>query len=117
MNRLTRNSKGSYYALAACLMFLITGWMFLARLGIQNDEALFANGIFKPYAVASVLRIGHSRLPLMLMSYLGTLKSWIYRPVFQLFGTGVQAMRAPMLLAGACSIWLFYLLLRRIAGV
>ena len=30
------------------------------------------------------------------MSYLGTLKSWIYRPVFQLFGTGVSAMRAPM---------------------
>ncbi|MCU1233461.1 MAG: hypothetical protein JWP63_1428 [Candidatus Solibacter sp.] len=116
MNRLTRFSKASYYALAACLLFLLTGWMFLARLGIQNDEALFANGIFKPYAVASVLRIGHSRLPLMLMSYLGTLKSWIYRPVFQLFGTGVHAMRAPMLLAGVASVWLFYLLLRRVAG-
>ena len=52
----------------------------------------------------------------MLMSYLGTLKSWIYRPIFQLFGTGVSAMRVPMLLAGAASVWLFYLLLRRIAG-
>ena len=53
---------------------------------------------------------------MMLMSYLGTVKSWIYRPIFQVFGSGVAAMRFPMLLAGVASIWLFYLLLRRAAG-
>ena len=52
----------------------------------------------------------------MLMSYVGTLKSWIYTPIFQLFGTDVMSMRVPVLLAGAASIWLLYLLLRRIAG-
>jgi len=116
MNRLTRIRKFSYCALAACALFLTAGWFFLARLGVQNDEALFANGIYKPYAVAYVYQIGHSRIPLMLMSYLGTLKSWIYRPIFQVFGAGMEAMRAPMLLAGAASVWLFYLLLRRLAG-
>jgi 4-amino-4-deoxy-L-arabinose transferase-like glycosyltransferase len=116
MNRLTRNSRYSLVAVAACLLFLIAGWQFLARLGIQNDEALFANGIYKPYAVAYVYQIGHSRLPLMLMSYLGTVKSWVYRPIFQVFGAGVEAMRAPMLLAGMASVWVFYLLLRRLAG-
>jgi 4-amino-4-deoxy-L-arabinose transferase-like glycosyltransferase len=116
MNRLTSISKSCYCALAACTLFLVTGSFFLARLGVQNDEALFANGIYKPYAVAYTFQIGHSRLPLMLMSYLGTLKSWMYRPIFQVFGTGMAAMRAPMLLAGAASIWAFYLLLRRIAG-
>ena len=116
MIRLTRILKFRLAALAACLLFCGSGAAFLSLLGLQNDEALFANGIFKPYAVADVLRIGHSTLPLMLMSYLGTLKSWIYRPIFQLFGTGVVAMRLPMLLAGAASIWIFYILLRRIAG-
>jgi 4-amino-4-deoxy-L-arabinose transferase-like glycosyltransferase len=116
MNRLTRLSRTSYCALAACALFLVLGWQFLARLGIQNDEALFANGIYKPYAVAYIYNVGHSRLPLMLMSYLGTLKSWIYRPIFQVFGAGIEAMRAPMLLAGTASVWLFYLLLRRLAG-
>jgi 4-amino-4-deoxy-L-arabinose transferase-like glycosyltransferase len=116
MNRLTSISKASFSALAACALFLVTGWVFLARLGVQNDEALFANGIYKPYAVAYVYQIGHSRLPLMLMSYLGTLKSWIYRPIFLVFGPGIRAMRAPMLLAGVASIWLFYLLLRRVGG-
>ena len=116
MNLLTRILNFRFPALAACLLFLLSGSAFVSRLGIQNDEALFANGIFKPYAVAYIYPYGRSGLPLMLMSYLGTLKSWIYRPIFQAFGTGVSAMRIPMLLAGAASVWLFYLLLDRIAG-
>jgi 4-amino-4-deoxy-L-arabinose transferase-like glycosyltransferase len=103
-------------AAAACVLFLLTGASFVSHLGLQNDESLFANAIFKPYAVAYSFRIGHSTLPFMLMSYLGTLKAWIYRPVFGLFGTGTVALRGPMLLAGAASVWLFYLLLRPASG-
>jgi 4-amino-4-deoxy-L-arabinose transferase-like glycosyltransferase len=114
--RLTRILNFRFSALAACLLFFVTGSAFVSLLGIQNDEALFANGIFKPYAVAYKYPWGRNGLPLMLMSYLGTLKSWIYRPIFQWFGVGVSAVRVPMLLAGAASVWLFYLLLRRAAG-
>jgi 4-amino-4-deoxy-L-arabinose transferase-like glycosyltransferase len=114
--RLTRILNFRFSALAACLLFFVTGSAFVSLLGIQNDEALFANGIFKPYAVAYKYPWGRNGLPLMLMSYLGTLKSWIYRPIFQWFGVGVSAARVPMLLAGAASVWLFYLLLRRAAG-
>ena len=116
MIRLTRILNFRFSALAACLLFFVTGSAFVSLLGIQNDEALFANGIFKPYAVAYKYPWGRNGLPLMLMSYLGTLKSWIYRPIFQWFGVGVSAARVPMLLAGAASVWLFYLLLRRAAG-
>lgn len=116
MIRITRILNNRWPALAACLLFCATGGGFLSLLGLQNDESLFANAVFKPYAVAYTFGVAHSRLPLMLMSYLGTLKSWIYRPVFQLFGTGVFAMRAPMLLAGTVSVWFFYLFLRRAAG-
>jgi 4-amino-4-deoxy-L-arabinose transferase-like glycosyltransferase len=52
----------------------------------------------------------------MQMSYLGTLKAWIYNPIFRVFGTGVSALRDPVLLAGVASVWLFFLLLRRVAG-
>ena len=116
MIRLTRNLNFRFSALAACLLFFLTGSAFVSRLGIQNDEALFANGIFKPYAVAYKYPWGRAGLPLMLMSYLGTLKSWLYRPIFQWFGVGVSVVRLPMLLAGAASVWLFYRLLRRVAG-
>jgi hypothetical protein len=107
--------KSSYYALAACLFFFCTGRCFLPHLGLQNDEALFGAAIFEPRA-GYMIKLAHSRLPIMMMSYLGTLKSWIYAPIVGTFGTGVSALRDPMLLAGVASVWLFYLLLRRIAG-
>lgn len=52
----------------------------------------------------------------MMMTYLGTLKSLLYKPLLRWFGTGVWSVREPMLLAGAVSVWLFYRLLRRTAG-
>ncbi|HWB86128.1 MAG TPA: glycosyltransferase family 39 protein [Bryobacteraceae bacterium] len=52
----------------------------------------------------------------MMMSYLGTLKSWLYRPILRIFGPTVFAVRLPVVLAGAFTVWLFYLLLRRISG-
>lgn len=52
----------------------------------------------------------------MLMSYVGALKSWIYGPILRVFGISLFTLRVPMLLAGTASIWLFFLLLRRIAG-
>ncbi len=53
----------------------------------------------------------------MAMSYLGCLKILLYRPIFGLFGTGAYAVREPALVMGAASVWLFFLLLRRIAGL
>jgi 4-amino-4-deoxy-L-arabinose transferase-like glycosyltransferase len=117
VNRISKILNFRLSALAACLLFLLTGCALVSLLGIQNDESLFANGIFKPYAVAYKYPWGHAGLPVMLMSYLGALKSWIYRPIFQQFGIGVWTMRLPMLLAGAATVWLFYVLLRRVAGL
>jgi 4-amino-4-deoxy-L-arabinose transferase-like glycosyltransferase len=107
---------GSLCAWAACIFFFLAGLAFLPHLGVQNDEALFASVLYQPRAAAFFLHIGHSTVPLMLMSYLGTLKAWVYSPIFRVFGTGVWALRAPVLLAGVASVWLFFLLLRRVAG-
>ena len=125
MTRLTTTLNLRYYAsttlgrigaLASCCLFLASGLAFLPYLGLQNDEALFADALFEPKSVAYLVKIGHSRFPLMLMTYLGTVKSWTYRPIFHLFGTGIWTIRIPMLLAGTASVWLFYLFLRKIAG-
>ena len=115
MKRIAQAPKTRYFAALCCLLFLVTGWIFLPHLGLQNDEALFAGPLFPPKA-AEVVKIGHSHIPLMLMSYLGTLKSLLYRPVFLLAGTGILATRTPMLFAGVAGLWLFYLFLRRAAG-
>jgi 4-amino-4-deoxy-L-arabinose transferase-like glycosyltransferase len=108
-----------FYALPAvigCLFFLFAGLLFLPRIGIEGDEALFAEVFLKPYGEAYTVHVGHSRIPLMLMTYIGTVKSWLYRPLMSIFGTGLTVLRLPMLLAGVASVWLFFLLLQRIAG-
>ena len=112
----TYRLRYSSAALAVCIFFFIAGLIFLPLLGIEDDESLFAQAIYPPRGELYSLRIGHSHLPLMLMSYLGTLKAWLYQPIFRVFGAGIFAFRVPALLAGACSVFLFYLLLRRISG-
>jgi hypothetical protein len=103
-------------AWVACLFFISAGHLFVPLLGIEHDEALFANAIFTPRAELYSIRVGSLDIPIMLMSYLGALKTWIYLPIFKLWGTGLASLREPMLVTGAASLVLFYLLLRRIAG-
>jgi 4-amino-4-deoxy-L-arabinose transferase-like glycosyltransferase len=80
------------------------------------DEALFGDVFFEPWGGSYSYHLGHIKLPFMMLPYLGTLKSWLFRPLFLAFGANVQSVRIPAVLAGAASIWLFYLLLRRLAG-
>ena len=101
----------------ASIFFFLAGQPFIGGLGIQTDEALFAVPDFEPRAALYSVTIGHSQISLMLMSYLGCVKTLLYRPIFRLFGTGAYAVREPALLMGAASVWLFFLLLRRIAGL
>ena len=103
-------------ALAGCLYFFLAGLLFLPQIGIENDEALFAGTFLKPYGEAYTVWVGHSRIPLMVMTYIGTLKAWLYRPLFKIYGTSLTALRLPMILAGVAGVWLFFRLLDRIAG-
>ena len=104
-------------ALIGCLFFFLAGLAYLTKIGIENDEAIFAGVFLKPYGGAYTIRIGHSRIPLMVMTYIGTLKAWLYRPLMSIFGTGAMVLRLPMLVAGVASVWLFFRLLYRIAGL
>jgi len=98
------------------MVFFLTGVAFLPHLGIQNDEALFSSPLYQPKSWLYAITPFHWRIPLLLMSYLGTLKSWLYRPILNMFGVTVMTIRLPMVAAGALSVWCFFLLLRRIAG-
>jgi Dolichyl-phosphate-mannose-protein mannosyltransferase len=104
-------------ALLATFFFILSGQPFIGLLGIQNDEALFAGPIYEPLEALYAWPLPHHRqIPIMLMSYLGCLKTLIFTPIFKLFGNGAYAVREPALIFGAASVWLFFLLLRRVAG-
>lgn len=100
----------------ACSFFFFAGLAFIPHIGIEGDEPLFATAIYPPRSELYSIQIGQAHVPVMLMSYVGALKSWIYRPILNAFGAGPITLRVPMLLAGVASLWLFFLLLRRIAG-
>ena len=110
------NTRGSHIAVSACIAFFIAGQLFIPLLGIEDDESLFASPILAPKAWEYVLHLGRSQIALMMMSYLGTLKTLLYKPLLRWFGAGIWTVREPVVIAGAASLWLFYLLLRRTAG-
>ena len=75
---------------------------------------MFALPLWLPMESRFEIRIFHHDLALMIASYLGTLKTCIYWPIFKFVGSGPFAVRVPMLLAGATSIHFFFKLLLRI---
>ena len=77
----------------ASIFFFLAGQPFVTRLGIQNDEALFATPVVAPGAALYSCHIGHFQIPIMLMSYLGCLKTLLFRPILRFFGAGVYRSR------------------------
>jgi hypothetical protein len=111
-----RKQISNWPALAACLFFFAAGRVFIPHLGIQNDEALFAGAYYQPTAGCRFVEIFSFRIPVMLMAYLGTLKAFLYSRLDHWMRPTVSSIRTPMVLAGVVTLWLFYLLLRRISG-
>lgn len=102
--------------LLVCLAFLLMGMPFVRRLGIEADEALIGNGIYERGAPWYSWNIFGAEIPVMILTYLGALKTWIYDGLFLIWEPGAVSLRLPMMLVGAVTIWVFYLLLARIAG-
>jgi 4-amino-4-deoxy-L-arabinose transferase-like glycosyltransferase len=105
-----------FLVLLSCIFFLCAGLLLAPLIGIEGDEPLFVQAMYAPRVELYTVELRQHKIPLMLMTYVGTLKSWIYTPIFRVFGSGVMSLRVPVLLAGAATLWLLYLLLRRIAG-
>jgi 4-amino-4-deoxy-L-arabinose transferase-like glycosyltransferase len=117
---LARIRPAPLVALFFSIFFILEGIVFIPYVGLQNDEAFFAAAILRPIGVAHATRLfgflEHHRFPTMLLSYLGTLKAVIYKPIFAVFGTSIWSVRLPVLLFGALTVWLFFVFVRHIAG-
>ncbi len=98
------------------LYFFAAGLLLVPYPGIEDDEALFAGAIYMPEGMEAKVRLFGRPVATMIMSYLGTLKAWLYAPIFAVFGPSVYTLRLPALAVGAGSLWLFYRLLDRVHG-
>jgi hypothetical protein len=70
-------------------------------------------GNYYPQGIGWSVQAFGFHIPLMQMSYLGSLKAWLYAPLFAVWPPSAASVRFPMLLAGAATLWLLYLLLRQ----
>ncbi|MDP3001191.1 MAG: glycosyltransferase family 39 protein [Bryobacterales bacterium] len=100
----------------ACGFFFLAGLAFVPLPGIQNDEALFSAPLYESAYEYRVLIVFHRKISLLLMSYLGALKTWIYWLVFNIARPSVWSVRLPMLIAGTLTVWLFWRLAERLGG-
>lgn len=104
-------------ALLLCACFVLAGLWFLPYPGAQYDELLFLNGVLRPEVAEFWVELPWAgRVPTMQMSYLGTLKALVYRPISRVWGLNDWTLRVPVLLLGAASVWLFFLAARRLGG-
>jgi 4-amino-4-deoxy-L-arabinose transferase-like glycosyltransferase len=97
----------------SALIFFLSGCVILPYPGLQNDEVIFAPADYRVPG-SSVFHVFHERVPLMLMSYLGALKSWLYAGLLDVFPPTCWTVRLPVLLLGALSVWLLVELLETI---
>jgi hypothetical protein len=102
--------------IALSLLFVAAGLLFARRLGIETDEAMLANGIYDHGAPLYSWRIGGFEIPVMLITYLGALKTWLYNPYFAIWTPSAVSLRLPAILAGAGTLWLFFIFVDRVAG-
>jgi hypothetical protein len=101
-------------AAAFCVCFVILGSLWISEVGLQNDEVLFSAGIYPPLGEA--VSIFKKPFPMMIMTYVGTLKSLVYTPIFRIWEPSAVSVRFPAVLIGALTVWLFYRLVKQTMG-
>jgi hypothetical protein len=106
-----------WHAAVLPLLFFCLGLLLLPLMGLQDDEVYFGIAVYHlPSATVFDTHIFNHEIPLMMLSYLGALKSLIYIPIFDRIRPTYLTVRLPMLLLAAFTIWLFIWLLERMHG-
>ncbi len=100
----------------ACATFLALAIVVIPLPGIQNDEALFTTPLYE--ASVPSLSIGrHShQIQVMVLSYLGELKTLIYASILRVFPASVWSLRLPAVFFCLGTIILTWMYTRRVAG-
>jgi len=102
--------------IAVAAAFVAAGMLFVPRLGIEADEAIVANGLYDHGSAWYSWNIAGSEVPVMLISYLGAVKTWFYKGLFIFAAPRPIVLRLPMLIFAAGTLWLFFELLDRTIG-
>ena len=90
---------------------------FLPMPGIQEDEALFLLPFLHGHSPLYSWTVGNMRVPLMLADYIGTLKTWLYWPIFRIWQPSIWTIRLPVCFFSLLTVWILAEFLKRAVGV
>jgi 4-amino-4-deoxy-L-arabinose transferase-like glycosyltransferase len=107
------NKTAEIAVFATAVLFFLVCVAFVPIIGIQNDEALFATSQYGPIQKEFRLRAFKHDVPLMVMTYLGALKTWVFAAIFSIFSPSIWSIRVPPALIGSVTIILFSILLTK----
>lgn len=102
-----------HMVLFLCLFSFGMGLSYLPLPGLQYDEILFLHPYLNDWSLFRA-RIEDISIPLMLMSYVGALKTLLYWPLYHWLPPSVWTVRLPMLLLSCVNVWLIFRLGRRL---
>ena len=88
----------------------------LPQPGLEVDEVLFISALQHPDHTAYSRFWFHHRVPLMLLSYVGALKSWLFAPLYAAGWLNVWSIRLPALVLAAVTILLLAWLAKELGG-
>src|SRR5215831_14098493 len=100
----------------AALCFASLSLAILPYPGLQNDELFFTGPLYTPDETWFSVSAWGTKIPFMLTSYSGALKTWVYAALFEFFAPSRWSVRVPMIFAGVATIWLTWIWTRRVAG-
>jgi 4-amino-4-deoxy-L-arabinose transferase-like glycosyltransferase len=99
------------------ILFVLMGIILIQYPGLDGDELLFARPYFGQIDGGThFMHVFRYQPDVMVLSYVGALKTFLYWPLFWIFRSSVYLVRLPMVLAGAATIVIFYKWAGRLAG-
>jgi hypothetical protein len=102
--------------LISLVIFVSVSALDIRSPGLYYDEALFVNSALGGVTDLFVYK-RFAEIPVMIMPYIGALKSWLYYPIFKLFGVDLITIRLPVILLGALSLGLTWRYVQKQFGV
>ena len=108
--------KREFLGLWFALLFILLGFPFLRQAGMHYDASDELGSFYRCCSPAFKVELFGRQVPLMIISYLGAFKAWLYLPILRYLQLTPLSLRLPMLAVGACSVWLFFNLLERVSG-
>src|SRR5438132_13858842 len=95
-------------SLAIALLFVLCGLPFLRLTGLHVDASSELTCFYSCSQPAFRPEVLGYDVPIMVLSYLGTLKGWLYQPILMWLEVTGVTLRLPLLLAAAASVAMFF---------